>query len=185
MLRIGLQVFIDRTINSFDKILTSSRLNPEVNNMNNQLTLNEIAYCGINCRRCNLTTALPQAALKLREIMETDGWEHWGSQVFPEFEQFWGVLKNLTGLQEHCPMCKGDCGNPECHFRLCAREKGLDLCVRCGDYPCEKLREFFSGRYNHVLESNERLREIGIEKWLEEQEKLLETKITNAGLKYD
>ncbi|GEM_PF-5255392 len=41
--------------------------------METKLSINDIAYCGINCRMCNLTTILPEAALKLYQIMKEDG----------------------------------------------------------------------------------------------------------------
>ncbi|MFA6720664.1 MAG: DUF3795 domain-containing protein [Candidatus Cloacimonadaceae bacterium] len=138
-----------------------------------KLTVNDIAYCGLNCRLCNLTTILPEAAGKLLSIMRNDGWEHFGSQLYPEFGEFWKVLGLLSGLKESCPMCKGGCGNPECVFRICAREKGLQLCAECVDYPCEPLREFFSGHYEKLAVNNQRIREIGLEAWLEEQQELV------------
>lgn len=147
--------------------------------MDVKLGINDIAYCGLNCRLCNLTTVLPEAALRLREQMQSDGWENYGSMVFPEFEAFWKVLHSLAGMKENCPMCKGDCGNPECRFRLCARERGLELCADCVDYPCQPLTEFYTGHYAKLAINNERIRKIGIEAWLEEQQNLLD-----AGLSF-
>ncbi len=32
-----------------------------------------------------------------------------------------------------------------CEPRLCAIDKGLENCARCGDYPCEKLENLWNG----------------------------------------
>ncbi len=134
----------------------------------------DIAYCGLNCRLCNLTTILPEAATKLLRIMRDDGWEHYGSQLYPEFRDFWKVLGSLAQMKESCPLCKGGCGNPECSFRICAKSKGLEICAECDEYPCQPLREFYSGHYAKLAGNNERIREIGLEAWLEEQQELVE-----------
>ena len=142
--------------------------------MERKLTLDDIAYCGLNCRLCNLTTILPEAAAKLRQIMRADNWELYGSQVFAEFEPFWKVLNELAGLKKTSPMCVGGCGNPDCLIRICARGKGLRLCAECPDYPCQPLKEFYTGHYEKLAVNNERIRAIGIEDWLEEQQELVD-----------
>jgi hypothetical protein len=142
--------------------------------MQDKLSIDEIAYCGLNCRLCNLTTILPDAAASLRDIMQGDGWDKFGQLLYPEFASFWKILKELSALKETCPMCKGGCGNPECPFRICARERGLQLCAECPDYPCQPLKDFFTGHYEKLAVNNKRIREIGIEAWLEEQQKLVD-----------
>lgn len=142
--------------------------------MENKLSLNDIAYCGLNCRTCHLTTILPEAATKLCDIMASDGWEHFGDQVHPEFNDFWKVLTSLSQTAETCPMCKGGCGNPDCELRKCARERGLELCALCPDYPCEPLKKFSSGHYRFLEGNNETIRNKGVETFLEEQQILVD-----------
>ena len=131
---------------------------------------------------CNLTTILPETARKLYQIMKDDGWEFFGSAVHPEFNDFWKVLQSLAGLKETCPLCKGGCGDPECSFRICAREKGLELCVYCEEYPCSNLQTFYNNRYPYLEESLTRLLEIGKDAWLNEQEELVKQGIRNSNL---
>ncbi len=150
--------------------------------MDYKLTLTDIAYCGLNCRLCNLTTILPAAATRLREIMQNDGWEQFGAMLYPEFEGFWKILAELAGMRESCPLCKGGCGNPECKLRLCAQDRGLKLCAECADYPCPDLREFFTGHYEKMGEGNDRIREIGLEAWLAEQQKLVDAGLSFSDL---
>ena len=150
--------------------------------MDSKLSINDIAYCGINCRMCNLTTILPETAGKLQQIMKDDGWEFFGSMVHKEFNEFWKVLNSLAGLKENCPLCRGKCGNPECKFRICAIEKGLELCAYCETYPCPDLQSFYRNRYPYVENSMKRLRDIGLDSWLREQETLIMQGIRNSTL---
>jgi hypothetical protein len=150
--------------------------------MNYKLSLNDIAYCGLNCRTCHLTTILPQSATHLRDIMAADGWEHFGDQVHPEFKDFWKVLNALAESAETCPMCKGGCGNPECGFRKCARERGLELCAQCADYPCEPIQEFFAGAYRPLEKNNQTIRVKGVDAFLEEQQALVDAGATFSSL---
>ena len=150
--------------------------------MDIKLSIKDIAYCGLNCRMCNLTTILPETAQKLYQIMKDDGWEFFGSIVHKEFNDFWKVLNSLAGLQENCPLCKGGCGNPDCKLRICAREKGLEVCAFCNSYPCADLQEFQKGRYTFLEANNLSLREKGLERWLAEQEELVRKGLRNADL---
>jgi hypothetical protein len=147
--------------------------------MERKLSTNDIAYCGLNCRLCNLTTILPDTAAKLLGIMKDDGWELFGQYLHPGFETFWKILNDLSVMRESCPMCKGGCGNPECKFRICAREKGVELCALCAEYPCQPLKEFYTGHYEKLGTNNDRIREIGLDAWLEEQQEL-----TDKGLSF-
>ena len=142
--------------------------------MSQTLTLDDIAYCGLNCRLCHLTTILPDAAAELRQIMQNDGWERFGGMVFPEFAAFWKTLAALAAYRETCTLCKGGCGNPDCQLRLCAQERGLKLCAECPDYPCQPLKDFYTGHYERLAVNNERIREIGSAAFLEEQQKLVD-----------
>lgn len=61
-----------------------------------------------------------------------------------------GACPNLLGTQAGteqnvCLGCKSDT-NPEwclnCELKICAREKGLDFCYQCDEYPCNNLTTF-------------------------------------------
>ncbi|UCE26797.1 MAG: DUF3795 domain-containing protein [Candidatus Coatesbacteria bacterium] len=75
-----------------------------------------------------------------------------------------------------CAGCKSDtlaafCA--DCDFIPCARGKGVEFCVDCGDYPCERLTDFRDDEWAHhsvVTNNLERLREVGVEAWLAEQD---------------
>lgn len=59
-----------------------------------------------------------------------------------------------------------------CPIRACAVARGVEFCFQCGDYPCAKLLAFRDDEHPHhsaVLRNLERLREVGLDRWLDEQ----------------
>lgn len=57
----------------------------------------------------------------------------------------------------------------KCKFRSCAKERGLEFCCDCDDYPCEDLAKFMHDEWPHhwTMESNlSRIKIIGKENWL-------------------
>ena len=56
----------------------------------------------------------------------------------PNFTEFWEFLKALIDA-EGCPGCRKGGGNPACKMRTCAREKGVEACPLCNEYPCENF----------------------------------------------
>ena len=141
-----------------------------------------LCYCGLYCKMCSIINGLPQAARSLHQIMQEDGWEGFGSFMYPEFGDFWKVLAELKEMDNTSPLCIGGCGNPACEIRICAQAKGLDICAFCDEYPCVKLRAF-TDAYPFILKNNERIREIGISAWLVEQDELVARGVTHKSLK--
>jgi hypothetical protein len=64
-----------------------------------------------------------------------------------------------------CTSCREGSGNPQCVVRLCAQEKGVEMCALCKSYPCEHFADFFKG-YPILKHDNALLREKGMEEWL-------------------
>ena len=140
-----------------------------------------LCYCGLYCKMCSLVNGMPQEAKHLYNTMKRDGWEFFGKYEYPEFEVFWKVLDSLQHKDETCVLCQGGCGDPSCEIRKCAKEKKSGLCAYCDTFPCEKP-ESFAKDYPFILDNNRRIREIGIETWLLEQDKLVAEGVTNASL---
>ncbi len=128
-----------------------------------------LCYCGLYCRQCSLLTVTPQTARKLYEIMKRDGWEFFGEYEFKGFKEFWDVLQAVSKLNETSPLCRGGCGDPECKIRICAKEKGVDVCALCDEYPCDLIRGF-DKKYHVLIKNNDRIREIGLNAWLDEMD---------------
>ena len=84
-----------------------------------------------------------------------------------EFQPF---LKNLAeeGL---CVSCKENSGDPKCVIRNCAREKNIEMCALCNDYPCEHFASY--EQYGILFADNEVLRERGMKEWSKMQMNVL------------
>ncbi len=141
-----------------------------------------LCYCGLYCKMCSMIAITPKHAGTLLESLKEDGWENFGPYVYQGFDKFWEILNALSRTDITTTLCRGDCGNPDCEIRICARTKHLDVCALCDDYPCDKLQEL-SGCYPFILQNNDRIKVIGLEKWLLEQEKLVAEGLNNRILR--
>ena len=124
-------------------------------------------YCGLCCENCALKVKVFPAAKTLRNEMEKTGFDAVMHNV-PGGNEFWSFLKEIA---EHwtCTTCREDSGNPGCKVRKCAREKDVEMCAFCGDYPCE-LTEEFNERYPGLKADNILLREKGWDAWAKLQD---------------
>jgi len=74
-----------------------------------------------------------------------------------------------------CHGCKSDVLSGycrSCEIKACAVEKGLEFCVDCAEYPCDRLIAFRDDEWPHhsvVTRNSEELGRIGLERWLEAQ----------------
>ena len=57
-----------------------------------------------------------------------------------------------------------------CKMAGCAKEKGIDFCVDCDEYPCDELRTFKEQRPHRIelWENQQRIKEAGYARWYEE-----------------
>jgi hypothetical protein len=89
-----------------------------------------IGYCGYNCYLC----AARSDDINLRQKM-VDAWRKYLGH------------ENYTAENVACEGCKskGDkIADKICKARPCAREKGLDSCAQCDDFPCNKVKHLLS-----------------------------------------
>jgi protein-arginine kinase activator protein McsA len=59
-------------------------------------------------------------------------------------------------------------------LKQCALDHHVEFCFECDEYPCEKLQTFKNDDNPHhsvVLRNLDHLKEVGSEKWLDEQKK--------------
>jgi hypothetical protein len=90
-----------------------------------------IGYCGYNCGVCAARSDDPD----LRQKM-VDGWrKYFGHEMY-------------TAENVKCGGCrgKGDVADKSCEARPCARERGVDSCADCGEFPCPRVRKLFGSR---------------------------------------
>lgn len=123
-------------------------------------------YCGLYCMHCAVKAKIEPAAKILYDEMAKAGFEQVITFI-PGGEGFWSFLKGMVedGM---CVSCRdGNGGNPDCAVRICAKEKGAEMCALCEDYPCDKITAFIKASVGyHVLEQdNTLLREKGWDEW--------------------
>lgn len=127
-----------------------------------------VTYCGLYCGLCSQRNRIPLRAVSLRDAMRKEGYENWGRNL-PQFNEFWSFLNNMADLGPGCSCRAGKCGPPFCGIRKCAQQKGIEVCAFCGDYPCRMISGLANG-YVTMLADGRRIKEIGIDAWIQEQE---------------
>ncbi len=112
-------------------------------------------YCGLNCGACPVLGANER------------GDEEWLRKAAEEDE--------CTIDDLRCHGCKTDstamyCTG--CEMRFCAKDKGLEYCSECTDFPCEIITDFRNDRHPHhsaIFKNLRTIREKGLKTWLEEE----------------
>jgi hypothetical protein len=140
-----------------------------------------VTYCGLYCDLCGARARIPQQAAALQQAMAEEGWPYWGQEI-PGFAGFWDFLEGLQA-EGGCPGCRAGGGDPECQIRDCARERGVEMCGLCDDFPCEAVQAL-AARYPTLIADNARLRAIGLERWLAEQAERARRGVVYADMRY-
>ncbi len=116
--------------------------------------LSAVAACGIDCINCpmhekNITEDLKN---RVAAMMGKDPDE---------------MICHGCRSDKRAAICPADCST-----LTCSREKGVDFCFECPDFPCEKLNPASdrAERLPHNLKvyNSCRMKKMGPEKWLEE-----------------
>jgi len=128
---------------------------------------NYICYCGLYCKNCAVKAKIEPAAKILYDEMKKAGFEEI-IHLIPGGDGFWPFLKGMVD-QGVCVSCKEGSGNPGCEVRVCAKEKNIEMCALCEEYPCKTFEQFFEG-YPILKHDNLLLREEGIDAWSKLQE---------------
>jgi len=104
---------------------------------------------------------------------------HGDEKLRDEILAWFKEKRNLTLKPEQikCEGCKGPLDvhwSADCKMMLCAKEKDVQYCFECSDFPCSVLNKFASdGAAHHkkTVENLKRMREVGRDAWIAEQEK--------------
>jgi hypothetical protein len=136
--------------------------------------LKQLAPCGLDCGRCvrfkdgNLAKAAKALIVGLQGFgtMAMRMAEHAPAlKGYPQFEAVLDLLSkaDCTGCRQGSQTCL-----PTCEIRTCFKEKGVDFCGDCTEFPCD--RSPFPGPFEQRwVEMNKRIHEIGAESYYEEQ----------------
>jgi len=133
-----------------------------------------LAPCGLDCGRCVRFQegAVAKAARSL--VAGLEGYAKMAAKmanmvpVLAGYPQFEAVLALMAAAD--CTGCRNGSANclPLCAAKTCFREKRVDFCADCGEFPCERNRypEPLKQRW---IENNRRIREIGAGAYYQEQ----------------
>jgi hypothetical protein len=110
------------------------------------------ATCGLYCGSCGIYLATQE-----NDVKKMLGYALILNQSFDE------TLCDGCRAERKSAHCK-----TICTFIKCASEKGIEFCGDCNDYPCNDLKVFQSKMPHRIeiWESQQRIKEVGREKWL-------------------
>ncbi len=121
-----------------------------------------ISICGLNCAKCDIYAA-----------------GHGNERLRDEIIDWFKKERNeiVKPEQVRCEGCRGSIEmhwSLDCRMLSCARSKGVNYCFECDDFSCEILNAFASDGVSHhrrTVENLKRMKEMGIEEWIAEQER--------------
>jgi len=151
--------------------------------MSDENSLLLVTYCGLYCGLCAQHTRIPHNARQLQQTLQEEGLEDFYQyfpemkKVFPQFSQF---LENLAKFDCTCRSGKG--GPSNCEIRECVRQRSINVCPQCKEYPCQHIQKL-AERYPTLIQDGKRLQKIGIQKWIDEQEQRAKRGMSYSDLK--
>jgi hypothetical protein len=138
--------------------------------------LKSLAPCGLDCSRCAGYEhgEIKRLSSRLGQLLENFGRvAKLRSEVEPEFDNYAHFEEILASFsQAPCGGCRSDnarCPIP-CTARTCHKEKGVDFCFQCGEYPCENPT--FAPLKGRWKQRNDRMKEIGALDFFREQSRI-------------
>jgi len=109
-----------------------------------------IGYCGYNCHLCAARSDDPAVRQRL-----VDGWR----KIFGH--------QDYTAENVKCDGCLSDgrVADQQCQARPCAREKGVESCAYCNEFPCEKIKHLIGSREGMLIGCHRRVPSVGEEEY--------------------
>jgi len=125
------------------------------------------APCGLDCFNCAMYRAAfdEEAMAEVKRLARLHG-------VDPEMALCKGCRDQGGCIALHANVSQRGEGEP-CGAYACTKEKGLDFCYECDDFPCDHLHPYCDRAdkvphntkvYNLCL-----IKKMGLEKWAEEK----------------
>ena len=146
------------------------------------LDLTYVTYCGLYCKLCTTVGRIPKQCDALLDTLVKDRWDEFGDKGLLE------VLRKTRdiGGEGGFKGCRGGaCPDRfrNCEIRKCAQQRKVDVCSSCSDYPCDRVKAL-ARRYPILLADGARQKQIGLAKWMEEQETRCKTGFCYADIRY-
>jgi hypothetical protein len=122
-----------------------------------------VGPCGDYCDGCGQYNGLiRQTALQMRDFADLYGFERRSKGAF-DFNEFVKGLEWFINV-DGCPGCRERVRR--CIVRDCCSEKGLRICFECNEFPCSDMENVTDP---DTIDRYRRFKEIGFERWIEEQ----------------
>lgn len=113
------------------------------------MATSKLAACGVDCNKCSQYKVTMEQDLKAAESLV--GWFR---------SQGWiGENEGAEAVMKKAPLCKGcwditddcfwscGCGNRD--FRICCKEKQINHCGECVEFPCDDYKNWVDGLEHH------------------------------------
>jgi hypothetical protein len=129
----------------------------------------QYGVCGVYCGQCpNGNGRVAMTSRELKRLIDTTRYD-WVNDIVKSFS-FDEFRKGLEWFSDsQCPMCLKGGGAP-CENRKCATMKNLQSCLLCDGYLTCENTVYQRDTYPFVIDNYHRVKEIGFEKHLEEEE---------------
>ena len=152
-----------------------------------------VGYCGIYCGTCGMYRGRIYAkiAQEFLEVIRAAGYPDEltinMTSAPPDFD-FNEFLKGVEyfsneGSGAYCQEPCKQGGGVACNNRLCAKEKGVEICYECKDFPCEHVSSTFE-KDPEKRKDYERFKRLGFDGWIRFHAKRAEKGYANATRKY-
>ena len=144
--------------------------------MNYEDVVSRLAPCGLNCGRCAdyQNGEIRELSLRLVQLLGDYGRvakiKADRMPAFQNYAQFDEILRPFS--RGGCGGCRSDNPNSpiECKAATCHKEKRVDFCFQCSEYPCDNPT--LGSLIKRWKKRNDRMKEIGVMEFYREQEKL-------------
>ena len=120
-----------------------------------------LAPCGLYCGVCSIYIAHRDNNVKFKQVL------------LPIYKAFAKNIEDIscTGCLSNdivFPVCR------HCAIKKCTKNKGIEGCHQCDEFPCKLLIEFNNDGMPHhsdAINNLRKLRKVGEESWLADQAK--------------
>lgn len=134
-----------------------------------------LAPCGLHCGKCFAYTdgEIRNKSIELKKAL--GNFDVYAQRfvdlidapVFKKYPDFKKLLMYFSTIE--CKGCRKETCRlfKDCKVRDCYKEKGVDFCYQCSDFPCNNTG-FDEHLYKRSVDINNRIKEVGIEKYYQE-----------------
>ena len=137
------------------------------------------AYCGLYCGDCiRYKSTYAPLARKLSDELKKAGFDRYAGvksmhdERYRGYDEFDKYLLALVDLQCDNGCRDGGCPALNCEILQCCQEKGFEGCWECSTFEnCDKFDFLKPFHGDGPVNNLKKIRELGLDKWLEQREK--------------